>query len=98
MAPLGFLIDLNLSASKRNISWRQRRPVRGAENPAIFVFSKNSGSLDLLELYGPALVCIGIDVYLVKGSFDPRVLIIVGERILGCHIYLAESNQAENTG
>jgi hypothetical protein len=46
----------------------------------------------------PALPSIGIDVYWVSAWFDPRVLIVVGERILGCQVYLAESNQAENTG
>jgi hypothetical protein len=72
--------------------------VRGAENLAIFVFSKNSGIFFLLEPYGPTLACIGINVYWVSGWFDPRVLIVVGERILGCQVYLAESNRTENTG
>ena len=70
--------------------------MRGAENLVNFVFYKNSRSFSLLEHYDPALPCI--DVYWVSGWFDPRVLIVVGERILGCQVYLAESNQAENTG
>jgi len=62
------------------------------------VFSKNYGSFTLLETYGPALACIGTDVYWVSCWFDPKLLIVVGERFLGCQVYLAESNQIENTG
>jgi len=61
-------------------------------------FLKILGSFNLLETYGTALACIGIDVCWVSGWSDARLLIVVGERILGRQVYLAESNQAENTG
>jgi len=72
--------------------------VHETENLAIFVFSKNSGSFNLLEPYGTALACTGIDVYRVSGWSDPRLPIVVGERILGRQVDLAESSQVGNTG
>jgi hypothetical protein len=47
--------------SIRGISWRERQPVKRADNLATYVcqLSRNSGSLNLLESQGPVQACTG---------------------------------------
>jgi len=52
--------------STRNILWGSRRPVIRADTITIVMcrLSRNSGSLNLQESYGPVRVCNGIDLTL----------------------------------